>query len=149
MRALLSSSALGPTNPGASATSHTFCSPDPSPYFQCFFGCSQIVLCPSYVWHPKTHPVLEVSIASLQSIVGQTLLSLKNLQGWQLYRFPGQPVQCLTTLSINKSFQISNLNFPWSNSMPFKAELKACLLNDTFLSTVWEKAGIILQFDFV
>lgn len=33
--------------------------------------------------------------------------------------------------------------------MPFKAELKACLLNDTFLSTVWEKAGIILQFDFV
>ena len=45
--------------------------------------------------------------------------SFKYLQGWGLHHFPGSPVQCSITLSVNKFFLISNVNLPWRNLRPF------------------------------
>lgn len=41
------------------------------------------------------------------------------VQGWWLHHFLGSPFQCLNTLSVKKSFLISNLHLHWHNLKPF------------------------------
>jgi len=43
---------------------------------------------------------------------------LEHLQEWWPHHLPGQLCHCITTLSKQKCFQISNLNLPWFNLKP-------------------------------
>lgn len=50
-------------------------------------------------------------------------MSLKYLPGWQLTTSLGSPFQCLSILSLNKFFQMSNLHLSWWNLRLFPSIL--------------------------